>query len=177
MKFIELKEHEPLEVIEVTKHVVFPNDKEHDTVEGTRIQTIIFTDGEIENQTEEIHQNIDEYYIGNQKYQHDVDTLKTKKIYFKNHSYVITYLIANEIMTIGNITGWFNVIKDVSIHLQNPEDKKALRCAKQAIREITNHNNSVDNSSLFGILFSQGKGLQRFEPEKISKNVYSLKKQ
>ena len=61
MKFIELKEHEPLEVIEVTKHIVFPKfpnpttgkrDKETDTVEDKRIQMIIFTDGEIENQTE-----------------------------------------------------------------------------------------------------------------------------
>ena len=80
-------------------------------------------------------------------------------------------------MTIGNIRGWFGVVKEVSIYLKNPKDKKALKCAKQAIREIENHNNNVDYSSLFGMLVSQGKGLQKFETEKISKNVYSLKKQ
>ena len=80
-------------------------------------------------------------------------------------------------MTVGNVHGWFDVIKEVSIYLQNPKDKKSLKCAKQAIREIANHNNSVDYSSLFGMLFSQGKELQKFETEKISKNVYSLKKQ
>lgn len=186
MKFIELKENEPLEVIEITYHMVIPRvpnpytgkrEVESDTVEDKRIQMRIFTDGEIEKQTEETSQNIEEYYIGKKKYQYDVDTLKIKNIYFKNHSYVITYIIANEIMTIGNVTGWFSVIKDVSIYLSNPKDKKALKCAKQVIREIANHNNSVDYSSLFGMLFSRGKGLQKFETEEISKNVYSLKKQ
>lgn len=187
MKFTELKENEPLEVIEITNHIVFPRfpnpttgkrDIDSDIVsEDKRIQMRIFTDGEIEKESEETSQNIDEYYIGKKKYQYDVDTLKTKKVYFKNHSYVITYLIANEFMTIGNARGWFDVVKEVSIYLKNPKDKKALKCAKQAIREIENHNNSVDYSSLFGMLFSQGKGLQKFETEKISKNVYSLKKQ
>lgn len=186
MKFTELKEQEPLEVVEVTKHMVipkFPNpntgkiDRKNRTVENKKIQMRIFTDGEIAKESEEVTQNIEEYYIGKRKYQYDVDTLKTKNIYFKNHSYVITYLIANEFMTVGNVHGYFDVIKEVSIYLQNPKDKKALKCAKQAIREIANRNNSVDCSSLFGMLFSQGKELQKFETEKISKNVYSLKKQ
>lgn len=117
-----------------------------------------------------------EIYRIKRKYQYYVDTLKTKNIYFKNHSYVITYLIANEFMTVGNVCGWFDIVKDVSIYLKNPKDKKALKCAKQAIREIENHSNSVDYSSLFGMLFSQEKGLHKFETEKISKNVYNLKK-
>ena len=181
MEVLELKEHEPLEVIEVTKHVVLPKfpgerDKQSNIVENKKIQMRIFTDGETAKESEETTQKIKEYYIGKRKYQYDVDTLKTKNIYFKNHSYVITYLISNEFMTVGKVSGWFNVTKEVSIYLQNPKDKKALKCAKQAIREIANHNNSVDYSSLFGMLFSQGKELQKFETEKISKNVYSLKK-
>ena len=186
MKFTELKEQEPLEVIEVTKLIMFPEfpnpttgkiDRKTETVENKRIQMRIFTDGEIAKESEETTQKIKEYYIGKRKYQYDVDILKTKNIYFKNHSYVITYLIANELMTVGNVRGWFDVVKEVSIYLQNPKDKKALKCAKQAIREIANHNNSVDHSSLFGMLFPQEKELQKFETEKISKNVYSLKKQ
>lgn len=187
MKIIELKEQESLEVIEVTKHVVFhklPNPatgeiegNKTETVERPRIQTKIFTDGEIEKESEETTQNIEEYYIGKKKYKHGVDTLKTKKIYFKNYSYVITYLIANEFMTIGNVSGWFDIVKDVSIYLQNSKDKKALKCAKQAVKEITNCNNGVDYSTLFETLFSKGKELQRIKTKKISKNVYSLKKQ
>ena len=186
MKFTELKEQEPLEVVEATKHMVIPKvpnpttgkiDMKPRSVENKKIQMIIFTDGEIAKESEEVTQNIDEFYIGKRKYQYDVDTLKTKNIYFKNHSYVITYLIANEFMTVGNVHGWFDVIKEVSIYLQNSKDKKALKSAKKAIREIANHNNNVDYSSLFGMLFSKGKEFQKFETEKISKNVYSLKKQ
>ena len=182
MNIIELKEKEPLEVIEITKHTAFPKfsntnieekNKEFDIVEDKRIQMRIFTDGEIENQTEEEHQKIDEYYIGKEKYQHDVDTLKTKKIYFKNHSYVIVYLITNELMTVGSVYGWFKVIKDVSIYLENSKDRKSLKCAKRAIREIENHNKGIDYSSIFGMLCSQRKEFQKFSLEEISKNIYS----
>lgn len=166
MKFIELKEHEPLEIIEATNSF------------GTElIQMRIFTDGEIEKEGKETTQPIKEYYIGKKKYQYSLNTLKSKNIYFKNHSYVITYLIASEFRDLGNICGWFDVIKDISIYLKNPKDKKALKCAKQAIKEIANHNSSVDSSSLYAMAFSQGKGLQKFETEIISKNVYSLKRQ
>lgn len=79
-------------------------------------------------------------------------------------------------MTVGNIYGQFKVIKDVSIYLENPKDKKSLKCAKRAIREIENHNNGIDYSSIFGMLCSQGKEFQKFYREEISKNIYSLKK-
>ena len=198
MKLRELKEQEPLEVIEVTKHTVpmleplevsevtkhtvptFLNPttdkigRKTETVEKKRIQMRIFTDGEISKESEETTQNIEEYYIGKDKYQYDVDTLKTKNIYFKNHSYVITYLIAKELTTTGNVRGWFDVVKEVSIYLQNSKDKKSLKRAKQAIKEIANHNNSVDYFSPLGMLFSQGNKSETIETKKISKNVYSL---
>ena len=181
MKFKELKEHEPLEVVEVTKHMVipdFPGTKSlnRKVFEDKKIQMRIFTDGEIAEESEETTKSIDEYYIGKRKYQLAVDTLKTKNLYFKNHSYVITYLIAKEFRTVGSVSGWFDVVEDVSIYLKNPKDKTALKSAKGVIREIENHNKSVDYSSLFGMLFSQGKESPKFEPEEISKNVYSLKK-
>ena len=179
MKFKELKEYEPLEVVEVTAHREIPDhpdSRETRTLESKKIQMKIFTDGEIAKESEEVIQSIEEYYIGKRKYQYNVDTLKTKNIYFKNHSYVITYLISNEFGTVGNICGWFDVIKEVSIYLQNPKDKKALKCAKQAIREIANRNNSVNYSSIFEMLFSPGKDLKKFEEVEISKYVNGLKK-
>lgn len=183
MNFIELKEHEPLEVIEITNHIPFPSflnqstlerDREFDTIEDERIKMQIFTDGEIEKESEQVSQNIEEYYIGETKYQYDVDTLKSKKIYFKNHSYVITYLIAKEFITKGNITGWFYVVKEVSIYLKDLKDKKALRSVKKAIKEIDKQNNSVDFSSIFAMLFSEEK--EKLETENITTNVYRLKK-
>ena len=181
MKFKELKENEPLEVIEVSRHLELPTFEQKretipDIIELKQIQMRIYTDGEIEKETEETSEKIADYYIGKNKYQHGVDTLKTKNIFLRNHSYVITYLIANEWMKVGNIRGWFDVIKEVSIYLENPKDKKALKSAKQAIKQIANYNNSVDYSSLFRMLFSQRKGLETFETKEISKNVYTLRK-
>ena len=83
MKIRELKENESLEVIEVTMK---PNNtdifdsvlSDSDTGEYSRIKMRILTDGEIERQTEEISQDINEFYIGENKYQFDVNTLKTK---------------------------------------------------------------------------------------------------
>lgn len=176
MKIRELKENEPLKVIEVTKHLTVPTSpvKENEkskVIEDERIKTIIFTDGEIEKQTEEASQSIDEYYIGKSKYHMTVDTLETKNIYFKNHSYVITYLLAKEFMVKGHVRGWFDVIKDVSIYLENGKDKKALREAKRFIKQINECNDYTNYLSSWGLQLPQDEGL-----EKISKNAYTLKR-
>lgn len=176
MKIRELKENEPLKVIEVTKHLTVPTSpvKENEKSKGfedERIKTIIFTDGEIEKQTEEASQSIDEYYIGKSKYHMTVDTLETKNIYFKNHSYVITYLLAKEFMVKGHVRGWFDVIKDVSIYLENGKDKKALREAKRFIKQINECNDYTNYLSSWGLQLPQDEGL-----EKISKNAYTLKR-
>lgn len=138
----------------------------------------IFTDGEIVNESSQTTQNIEQFYIGNKEYKHKVDTLKIKNMYFKNYSYVIVYLIAKENMIVGNVGGWFDVIKDVSIYLQNSKDKKAIKNAKEAIRAIEKLRENVDYSSVWGMLFSSTRGneLEKFETEEISKNVYCLKK-
>lgn len=176
MKIRELKENEPLKVIEVTKHLTVPTSpgKENEKSKGfedKRIKTIIITDGEIEKQTEEASQSIDEYYIGKSKYHMTVDTLETKNIYFKNHSYVITYLLAKEFMVKGHVRGWFDVIKDVSIYLENGKDKKALREAKRFIKQINECNDYTNYLSSWGLQLPQDEGL-----EKISKNAYTLKR-
>lgn len=169
MKIIELKENEPLEVIKVTKRITLPacfyKDDETKTKDFEKVKMRIFTDGEIAKETKETFHNINECYIG-----------RTKNLYFKNHSFVIVYLIAEEYMTIGNVAGCFDVIKDISIYLENKKDKKALKSAKRIIKEIANLNKGIDYSSLLGMLVSESKKSVEFETEEISKNVYSLKK-
>ena len=168
MKIRELKENEPLKVTRVTYHFpAWPDpstgkvDKDAKPIEDKRIKTIIITDGEIEKQTEETTQDINEFYIGKSKYHMTVDTLKTKNIYFKNYSYVITYLLAKEFRANkGNGGGWYDIIKDVSIHIENKKDIKALREAKRIINEI---NSYTDNSPWLDI-------------NEISKNIYTLKR-
>lgn len=170
MKIQELKEDSPLAIIEVIDHVLSAND------EWKRIYMSVFTDGEILKESEEKVESIDEYYFGKQKYKCSVDTLKSKNIYFKNHNYVITYLIAQEWTRVGNIGGWFDIIKDVSIYMKNPKDRKTLKMIRQVIRQNEERARSVDYSSLFAMLFGQTKGFETFEPKKISKNVYTLRK-
>lgn len=181
MKIKNLAINQPLKMIEVSRHVEKPyfgakKPANPDMVELRQIQMKVYTDGEIDKECEEITQSIDEYYIGKRKYRYDVDTLKTKDIYFKNHSYVIAYLLANKWMTLGTIKGWFDVVEGVSIFLPNSKDRKALRSAKQVIRRIENHKRSIDYSSVATMLFSQGRGIDKIETEQISGNVYSLKK-
>ena len=178
MKIRELKENEPLKVTRLTYHFpAWPDpstgklDKDAKPIEDERIKTIIFTDGEIEKQTEEASQNIEEYYIGKSKYHMTVDTLETKNIYFKNHSYVITYLLAKEFMIKGHVRGWFDVIKDVSIYLENGKDKKALREAKRFIKQINECNDYTNYLSSWGLQLPEYEEL-----EKISKNAYTLKR-
>lgn len=184
MRIRELKENEPLKVTRVTYHFpAWPDpstgklDKDAKPIEDERIKTIIFTDGEIEKQTEEASQSIDEFYIGKSKYHMTVDTLETKNIYFKNHSYVVTYLLAKEFRAVNNGGGWFDVIKDVSIYLENVKNKKALREAKKVIKEIYNYNsynNPTNYSSIWELLFKQYEEPEGLE--EVSSNAYTLKK-
>ena len=181
MKIRELKENESLEVIEVTMK---PNNtdifdsvlSDSDTGEYSRIKMRILTDGEIERQTEEISQDINEFYIGENKYQFDVNTLKTKKLYFKNFSYFLTHLVSTAYRLIVTIPRKFDIVNDISIYLKNEKDKNALICAKQMIKDFVISNNNLDNFHLFAMALSQTDGTARLDINKISKNIYTLKK-
>ena len=112
MKIKELKENQPLNVIEVYKHEGIPsfgldNKSNDSTLEFKQIHTMVFTDGEFLKESEEKIKNIKEYYIGNKKYEYRVDTLKTRDIFLKNYSYAIVYLVAQEWITVGNVRRWF----------------------------------------------------------------------
>ena len=178
MSFIELNEGKPLNVVEAILHSKAPTPGgplKWSPVEMTKIRTVIFTDGEIEKECDEKIEKTHDYYINGSKYNGKIDTVKTKNIYFKNHSYVITYLIAEEFRNTGRIAGSFDVIKDVSIYLNDVNDMSALREAKQVIKQIEKSNRSVDFPSLFSMCFGPRKEID-IEPKKISKNIYTLKR-
>lgn len=182
MKIPELKENQPLNVIEATYHLQVPisqlcsNASEPRIVEEERIQMKIFTDGIIDKVSEEKVEKINNYYIGKQQYQYALDTLKTKDIYFKNHSYVVIFLIAKTWYHNGHLHSWLDVVKDVSIYLENPRDRKALKDAKLAIKDIQENNRSGNYTTVLSSLLSPRRGLIYFEPKEISKNIYTLKK-
>lgn len=138
MKIQELKETCPLQVVEVLKHEEIQS--QVPILEHKMIQTIVFTDGEIASESEESEENIEDYY--NDWYPYNVDTLKTKNLFFKNYSYIITYLIAKEWATAGRESGYFDIIKDISIYLENSKDKKALK-NENVILKIQNKDRSI----------------------------------
>lgn len=79
--------------------------------------------------------------------------------------------MAKEFRAIHNGGGWYDVIKNVSIHLENKNDKKALREAKRVIKQINECNDYTNYLSIWGLQLPQDEGL-----EKISKNTYTLKR-
>ncbi len=140
------------------------------------IQRKAFTDGKLEKETEETLENIDKYYIRKTVYPHSIDSLKIRSLFLKDYSYAVVYTIANEYITVGNLRGWFDVIKNVSVYLKDINDRKALKNARRIIKQIENHNFSINYSSLFSMYASKGRALEEYESEQISDNVYTLKR-
>ena len=168
MKIKELKEKEPLKVIDAYKHY-----DDTDSFGLCRVKTKIFTDGVIDDISNEETQKIDGYTIKSDEY--DVNTLDTMDLYFKDYSYVITYLVASEWARVGKFKGWFYFVKDVSVYLKDSKDKVALKNAKKVIKEINDHNRSKSYSSISSII-PVGNYFKSFDVKEISKNSYSLKK-
>lgn len=178
-----LTEEDSIQIIEIINNerilrspleIVQPNEKiEYEIKERKQVQMKVLTDGEIAKVSKSASQDIEEYYFDKEKYFYPVSTLKTKNVYFKNHNYVITYLIAREFTRRGNLLGWFNVIKNIDIYLKNPTDKKSLKIVDQVLKKIENHNNS--GVLFFEMILPKSENLESFEPIEIDENIYSLR--
>lgn len=75
---------------------------------------------------------------------------------------------------VGNISGWFFVIKDITIYLKDLNDKKALKNAKQVIKDLYKLNSQQDYSSILTTINNQISGLSHFEIDNVNKNVLTL---
>lgn len=75
---------------------------------------------------------------------------------------------------VGNISGWFFVIKDITIYLKDLNDKRALKDAKQVIKDIYKLNFQQDYSSILTTINNQMSGLSHFELDNVNKNVLTL---
>lgn len=178
MKKIEFNQDGTLELIEVSirkktpKMFSFP-ETEYDDV---KVETKIYTDGDVVQIGESEEENISEYYIDGKKYTHQVDKLKRTKVYLENHSYAVVYTLGEEFVTVGRVSGWFKLVKDVQIYLKDKRDLTAMKKAKKTIEMIREHNSSVNYNSLLGMLLSNDNRPRKLEYEKYNKNVYTLKK-
>lgn len=147
---MELKEGTPIEVYEVTKHL-------DDDREDIRIQTKVITDGTVDKVSDFKNKEINECYIGNRKYHEAVDTLNSEKLYLKDYSYVVTCTLAKEFMAIGNVVGYFDVIKGADVYLKNTKDIAALKKARKVLKELKGDYGNFDFSGSFSRLSKKQK--------------------
>ena len=178
MKKLEFKEDGSLELIEVSLRRKIPKilscpETEFDDV---KIETKIYTDGEVIKIGESEIENIDAFFINGKKYTHQVDKLKRTRVYLKDYSYAVVYTLGKEYMTVGNIHGRFKVIKNIEIYLKNKKDLTALRKARKTIQMVAEYNNSIDYSSIFSMLFSKKENPKKIEYQRELPDIYTLKK-
>lgn len=170
MNIGELNYGDPLRLIEVSNHVNYRDQFMNlFEVEHKRIYMKLYTDGEIYKESEETSERIDKYYIKDQKYDYVIDTLKSKDIYLRKHSFVIVLLIAKEFQKEGKYGGYYDVVKDVNVYLDNVNNKASLKNAKKALRKINYKNRPAIIQNIIA-----DKNIE-FEKQN-NENIYKLKK-
>ena len=93
-----------------------------------------------------------------------------------DYSYAITYLISSEWTRFGNIGGWFEVIRDITIYLKDINDRKALQEAKKIIKMIEKYSKRVNFSSFRKYLSTSIVEANDHGFEGVKKNIYILKR-
>lgn len=124
----ELKPGTPLELVEAIRYSKVPNlpgkkDKEQ-IIEIPIVQSVLFTDGTIV-KTDEVVKDSNRINIEGIKEQ-KINIKKTKYVYLSNFTYAVVYLIAKEDLIMQNCGGTFDTVKNVSIYLNDKQDKKAI---------------------------------------------------
>lgn len=178
MKKNEFSTDGAIELVEVSLRRRIPKmlccpESEFDDV---KIETKIYTDGKVVSLGETKEENISEYFIDGTKYTHQVDKLKRTKVYLKDYSYAVVYTLGEEFLTVGNVSGFFKVIKDIKVYLRDTKDLSSIRRAKKTIQMVRDNNRSVNYDSLFNMLLSRNTSPKKMEYEKFNKNVFTLKK-
>ena len=181
MKFKELKENEALMMNNVSLHVDVPgvigkDEKKLSKIELERVKMILFTDAKNVRKMKLLLESIKQYVINGKKYDHDVDTLKTTQLYLDDYSYAITYLISSEWTRFGNIGGWLEVIRDITIYLKDINDRKVLQEAKRMIKMIDKYSKKINFSSFRQYLSTSIVEGNDHDFEGVKKNIYILKR-
>jgi len=166
-----------LELPIISVRLVYSEDSSSKTIKmpENRVDSKIFTDGEIIETIESNPEPINEYKIGNCKYDMPVDTLIKKKVHIKNASYILVVTVAKEVVRIGRHGfGWTPVIKDSEIFLNNKKDKQALLNAKKTLMAITG---SSHPETVFEVMLGNpNQSNYGLEYDTVTKDIYQLRK-
>ena len=137
-----------------------------------RINTMIYTDGELIETTLSDPETINEYFIGKVKYEYPVDTLHKKKVVIKNARYILAVTVANRTVRVGkNGFGWLKVIENTEIFLNNKKDKEALKNAKETIIAVSSHPRTVLEAT-----FGRNNNMFDLKYESVGNKIYQLKR-
>lgn len=165
-----------IDLVEVSETRMIPpfgNRDEVCTFDDVKVETILYTDGIIENIDEPEVTSINEYFIDGQKYMHKVDKLKRRTVHLKDYSYAVVYTIGQEFVRLENIAGHFKVTKSTSIYLKDKKDRIALRKAKKTMDMVSNNLRSINTTSLLSYVLSQPKQIIEYDRQD---NIYTLKR-
>lgn len=175
----ELKPGTPLSLVDCIKYSQVPNPPSKNckdqVIEFPVIESVLFTDGNIVNVTDEFVENINRFNIDDKKFK-EVDIKKTKYVYLSDYTYAVVYLIAKEWLTMKKCGGMFDVVKKVSIYLKDKHDKEVIEKVKEVIRINSNNSKRIDTSSVFSLAMSEA--IEKIEScgEEVHKGIYLVKK-
>jgi hypothetical protein len=109
-----------------------------------------------------------------------VDTKKTKRLQFKDYSFIITYELAREPFKINDTREMLTNVKDITVYLKNPKDRKVKRKVKAVIREIYRQNKRMAKEeqflTLFQYVFAFNSYNNPYKFDKQSEDVYIVSK-
>ena len=173
----ELKPGTPLELVEAIRYSKVPNlpgkkDKEQ-IIEIPIVQSVLFTDGTIV-KTDEVVKESNRINIEGIKEQ-KINIKKTKYVYLTNFTYAVVFLIAKEDLIMQNCGGTFDTVKNVSIYLNDKQDKKAIEKVRQVLKLNAKNSEKIDTSSVFSLAISEAIGKVKSCGKEVSKNIYLVK--
>ena len=145
------------------------------------VRTRVFTDGELVSESPVTEYPIIMHCFSNgERLFRPVDTKKTKTLQFKDYSYIITYVLAREPFKVNDTREMLTNVKDITVYLRNPKDRKAKRMVKEVIKEIYRQNKRMAKVDRFVTLFQHTFAFNTYnnpyEFDKKTKDVYKVSK-
>lgn len=132
-----------------------------------RVDSRIYTDGNIIEITEEKPKNIYTYKNRNIVYSNLIDIVIARNVKIKNARYILVIYTTKE----WKNNEWHEIIKDIEIHLNNKKDIEALYNAKRTLKMISSKATNIFEKEL-----TTSKNYKDLPYNTYSKNVYMLKK-
>ena len=175
----ELKPGTPLSLVKCIKYSKVPNPPgkkcKDQVIEFPIIESVLFTDGNIVNITDEFVENVNSFNIDGHEYK-NLDLQKTKYVYLFDYTYAVIYLLAKEWLVKDKCSGMFDVVKKVSIYLKDKQDKDAIKRVKEVLKTNSSNSKKIDTSSVFALTMFSAISQQTSYSPVADKEIYLIKR-